>query len=160
MSWTADDDWLFRPLPQPADNAGRRLTTALSGLLRQALSDPWLGIHEDWLISLHHVRTVVPAGRTLRVHLPGPRPDSCPYKLVAVVGGSGTGRTQLYGPGRTAPLAEVRLGPGQGLLMDRHAVTLDAHELTADATGPAVQDLITASVFPWARTPDPVAAAG
>ncbi|MEU3605695.1 hypothetical protein AB0E83_09610 [Streptomyces sp. NPDC035033] len=158
MSWTADDDWLFRPLPRrPADGAERRLTAALSGLLRRALSDPWLGVHEDWLISLHHVRTVAPAGRTVRVHLPGPRPEPCPYKLVAVVGGNGTGacHTRLYAPGRTAPLAEVRLGPGQGLLMDRHTVTLDAHELTAAATGPAVRDLLTASVSRWTGPPPP-----
>ncbi|MEU9031074.1 hypothetical protein AB0D46_26880 [Streptomyces sp. NPDC048383] len=155
MSWTADDDWLFQYVPRAApvgpaspvrDLAERRLAAGLSALLRSTLSGPWLDIHADWLIDLHRVRTVAPAGEAVRVEPPGPRPAGCAFGLVAVVGREGTGslRSRLYGPGRVGPLVEAAPAPGQGILLDRRAVVDDRHELLAGAGGPVVQDLLVA----------------
>lgn len=166
MSWTADDDWLFLPVPSyevpydvPYDGADRRLEAGMAALLRRALGGPWLDVHADWLIELHRVRTVAPAGTTVPVRLPGP-PDTGTgpgagaggggggFGLVAVVGraGAGTGRVRLFGAGRAAPLLEAALGPGQGLLFDRRTVAYERHELAADPAGAVVQDLLVAHV--------------
>ncbi|RKS97115.1 hypothetical protein BX286_6926 [Streptomyces sp. 3211.6] len=154
MSWTADDDWLFRPvLPyaSPPGDGGtdRGLAAGLSALLRRALCGPWLDVHADRLIELHRVRTVAPAGETVPVRLPGPVPGACEFALVAVAGrtGGGTGRSRLYGAGPQVPLLEAELGPGQGLLFDRRVIAYDGHELRAGPDGPAVQDLLVAHVF-------------
>ncbi|MFD6878662.1 MULTISPECIES: hypothetical protein [unclassified Streptomyces] len=156
MSWTADDDWLFQYVPAAAgpaspvrDLADRRLAAGLSALLRSTLSGPWLDIHADWLIELHRVRTVAPAGEAARVELPG-RPAGCAFTLVAVVGRDGTGslRSRLYAPGRVGPLVEAAPAPGQGVLVDRRAVVDDRHELLAGAAGPVVQDLLVAHLSP------------
>lgn len=152
MSWTADDDWLFRPAAPagaPGGAADRGLAAGLSALLRRALCGPWLDVHADRLIELHRVRTVAPAGTTVPVRLPGPVPDACEFALVAVVGrtGGGTGRSRLYGTGPRVPLLETEPAPGQGLLFDRRVVAYDGHELAAGPGGPAVQDLLVAHVF-------------
>ncbi|MFH7600038.1 hypothetical protein WDV06_33810 [Streptomyces racemochromogenes] len=152
MSWTADDDWLFRPAsPYGAPDAGtdRRLAAGLGALLRRALCGSWLDVHADRLIELHGVRTVAPAGRTVPVRLPGPVPDACEFALVAVVGrtGGGAGRSRLYGTGPRVPLLDADPGPGQGLLIDRRVVAYEGHELAAGPAGPAVQDLLVAHVF-------------
>ncbi|MEU3725551.1 hypothetical protein [Streptomyces sp. NPDC031705] len=59
MSWTADDDWLFLPVPSydapydvPYEGTERRLEAGLAALLRRALGGPWLDVHTDWLISM------------------------------------------------------------------------------------------------------------
>jgi hypothetical protein len=157
MSWTADDDWLFESLPPgpggaPAD---RRLVVGVSGLLRRALGGPWLGIDDDWLIDLHWVRAVAPTRSVVQVRVPGPRPESCTFKLVAVAGcrGGGVSRSRLFGPARPGPLADVALTEGQGVLMDRLAVTEDAHDLIAGADGPGVLDLVAASISRCAPAP-------
>ncbi|MET9608523.1 hypothetical protein ABZZ17_26315 [Streptomyces sp. NPDC006512] len=161
MSWTADDDWLFQYVPAPAaagpanpvrDLADRRLAAGLSALLRRTLSGPWLDIHADWLIELHRIRTVAPAGAAVRVEPPGPAPAGCAFTLVAVAGREGAGslRSLLYGPGRGAPPVEAAPAPGQGVLLDRRAVVHDRHELLAGSGGPVVQDLLLAHLCPAA----------
>ncbi|MCX5381085.1 hypothetical protein [Streptomyces sp. NBC_00091] len=155
MSWTADDDWLFLPVPSydvppdvPYDGADRRLESGLAALLRRTLGGPWLDVHADWLIELHRVRTEAPPGATVPVRLPGPGAGACEFALVAVVGqtGAGTARSRLFGPGRAAPLLEAAPAPGQGLLFDRRTVTHDRHELRAGPDGPVAQDLLVAHV--------------
>ncbi|MFF2194160.1 hypothetical protein [Streptomyces sp. NPDC058157] len=152
MSWTADDDWLFRPVTPygaPDEGADRGLAAGVSALLRRALCGPWLDVHADRLIELHRVRTVAPAGETVPVRLPGPVPGGCEFGLVAVAGrtGGGTGRSRLYGTGPEVPLLEAEPAPGQGLLFDRRVVAYDGHELRAGPDGPAVQDLLVAHVL-------------
>ncbi|GLX22980.1 hypothetical protein [Streptomyces lavendulae] len=154
MSWTADDDWLFLPVPSydapydvPYDGADRRLEAGLAALLRRTLGGPWLDVHADWLIELYLVRTVAPAGTAVPVRLPGPSaPGGGGFGLVAVAGrtGSGSARARLFGAGRTAPLLEAAPVAGQGLLFDRRTVTHERHELLADPAGPVVQDLLVA----------------
>ncbi|MEU8431924.1 hypothetical protein AB0F18_03285 [Streptomyces sp. NPDC029216] len=156
MSWTADDDWLFLPVPSyevpydvPYDGADRRLEAGLAALLRRALGGPWLDVHADWLIELHLVRTVAPAGAVVPVRLPGPEGGGgAGFGLVAVAGraGAGTARSRLYGAGRTGPLPEAALEPGQGLLFDRRTVAHARHELVAGPSGPVVQDLLVGHV--------------
>ncbi|MFD0353577.1 hypothetical protein ACFVHW_07490 [Streptomyces sp. NPDC127110] len=156
MSWTADDDWLFLPVPSyavpydvPYDGADRRLEAGMAALLRRALGGPWLDVHADWLIELHRVRTVAPAGTTVPVRLPGPPgAGEGGFGLVAVVGrdGAGSGRARLFGAGRAAPLLDAAPTPGQGLLFDRRTVARERHELTAGPAGPVVQDLLVAHV--------------
>ncbi|MEU8464693.1 hypothetical protein [Streptomyces sp. NPDC029003] len=165
MSWTADDDWLFQYVPPSGapgpvrDLADRRLAAGLGSLLRRTLSGPWLDVHADWLISLHRVRTVAPAGTAVRVELPGPPAPDCAFSLLAVLGREGDGslRSRLYGPGgASAPLLEAAPRPGQGLLLDRRTVTDDLHELLAGPGGPVTQDLLSAHLAPAAG---PVASA-
>ncbi|MFF5706544.1 hypothetical protein ACFY7H_29255 [Streptomyces sp. NPDC012794] len=156
MSWTADDDWLFLPVTSyevpydvPYDGADRRLEAGLAALLRRTLGGPWLDVHADWLIELHLVRTVAPAGSTVAVRLPGPPGAGAGgFGLVAVAGraGAGTARSRLFGAGGAAPLLEAAPAPGQGLLFDRRAVTRERHELLAGPAGPVVQDLLVARV--------------
>ncbi|GLV87107.1 hypothetical protein Slala03_67960 [Streptomyces lavendulae subsp. lavendulae] len=162
MSWTADDDWLFQYVPPsgaPApggpvrDLADRRLAAGLGSLLRRTLSGPWLDVHADWLIGLHRIRTVAPAGTTVRVEPPEPPPADATFTLLAVLGREGAGslRSRLYGPGgASAPLLEAAPRPGQGLLLDRRTVTDDLHELLAGPGGPVSQDLLTAHLSPAA----------
>lgn len=151
MSWTADDDWLFLPVPSyevpydvPYDGADRRLEAGLAAVLRRTLGGPWLDVHADWLIELHLVRTVAPAGAVARVRLPGPPGGGAGFGLVAVAGraGAGTARSRLFGAGGAGPLTEAALEPGQGLLFDRRTVGHARHELVAGPGGPVVQDLL------------------
>ncbi|MET8755387.1 hypothetical protein ABZW32_35590 [Streptomyces sp. NPDC004667] len=169
MSWTADDDWLFQYVPPSGapgpgggpvrDLADRRLAAGLGSLLRRTLSGAWLDVHADWLIGLHRIRTVAPAGTTVRVEAPEPPSPDCEFTLLALLGREGAGslRSRLYGPGgASAPLLEAAPRPGQGLLLDRRTVTDDLHELLAGPDGPVTQDLLTAHLSPAAG---PVASA-
>lgn len=118
MSWTADDDWLFQYVPPSGasgpggpvgpvgpvrDLADRRLAGALGSLLRRTLSGPWLDVHADWLIGLHRVRTVAPAGATVRVELPEPPAPDCAFTLVAVLGREGRAACAPACTARAAP---------------------------------------------------------
>ncbi|MFJ4319855.1 hypothetical protein ACIP46_31885 [Streptomyces lavendulae] len=161
MSWTADDDWLFQYVPPsgaPApggpvrDLADRRLAAGLGSLLRGTLSGPWLDVHADWLIALHRIRTVAPAGTTVRLAPPDPPSPDCEFTLLALLDREGEGslRSRLHGP---AGASETALRPGQGLLLDRRTVTDDLHELLAGPGGPVTQDLLTARLSPASGPP-------
>lgn len=161
MSWTADDDWLFQYVPPsgaPApggpvrDLADRRLAAGLGSLLRRTLSGPWLDVHADWLIALHRIRTVAPAGTTIRLAPPQPPPPDCEFTLLALLDREGEGslRSRLHGP---AGASELAPRPGQGLLLDRRTITTDRHDLLAGPGGPVTQDLLTAHLSPATDPP-------
>jgi hypothetical protein len=181
MSWTADDDWFFevvgaqaavgtkvvvgagavggRTPVGPGAAAGRRLSAGLVPLLRRSLGTVWLDVFADWLVDVHRIRTVAPAGSTARVELPPAArigAQEGEFMLLTVIRrlGATGGGARLLRPGEPAPCWERTLGPGRVLLFDRRAFTLETPALcAADDREPAVQDLLVGVVSRCGRAP-------